>query len=248
MPLSIPKRVVLYCVAAGVASGAAMSVSSLAEAAGDNGITSMPANKIATTALNAMQSVQSLTISGVVHQGHQTIALNVSASASGQGQGTIAINGQPVNIASTGSTAYMKAGAAFWRKSGVPANAANRLSGQWISLSSDQPGASSLTSALNSKQFLSQLPKNTDKGTTFQKVGTGTLNGQPAIKIRATNPSKTQDNAVIYVATTGSPYVLRIAGSNRSSFGTVNFTDYDRAISVQPPAGAISLSQIEQQG
>jgi hypothetical protein len=248
MQLSMSRRFVMCGVALGLASGAAACVSTVAEAAGGNGISSMPANKIATTALDAMQSVQSLTISGVVHQGHQTIALKVSASASGQGQGTIAINGQTVNIASTGSTAYMKASAAFWRKSGVPAAAATRLSGQWISLSSDQPGASSLTSALNSKQFLGQLPKNTDKGTTFQKVGTGTLNGQPAIKLRATNPKKSQDNAVIYVATTGMPYVLRVTGSDRSSFGTVSFSHYNQAINVQPPAGAISLSQIEQQG
>lgn len=248
MKVSIAKLIAVLGLASCLGSGAAVSISSASAAASGNGVASMSANKIADAALNAMQTVQSVTISGVIHQGRQTIGLNVTSSASGQGQGTVAMNGLRVSIAATGSNVYMKAGSAFWRKSGVPATASSQLSGRWISLSLTDPGASSLSSALNSRTFLGQIPKSTDKGTTFTKVGTTKVNGQPAIKLRGSNPKKPQDNGVLYVATTGAPYVLRITGTGKSSFGTVNFTHYNEPVTVQAPPGALSLSQIEQQG
>lgn len=229
--------------AAGVSAPAAVG------AATGNGITSMQPTQIINTALTAMQAAKSVTISGAIRQGGQTLLLNVTVSTSGQGQGTISMNGQKVSVASTGSTVYLKGGASFWRGNGVPGSAVSQLANRWISLSLSDPGASSIAGALNLSTFIGQLPKSSDAGTTLVKVATGFLNGQAVVKLKATNPKKLNDNGVLYIATTGNPYVVRIAGSSGSSLGVIDFSHYNQPVNVQPPAGAVPLSQlIQQQG
>jgi hypothetical protein len=231
-----------------VTLGAGLWAPGAVGAASSNGITSMQPNQILTTALNAMRAATSVTISGGIRQGGQTLVLNVTVSTSGMGRGTVSINGQVVNVASTGTTVYLKASSAFWRSNGVPASALNQLSGRWISLSLSDPGASSISSALNIGNFINQLPKSSDVGTSLVKVAKGFLNGQPVVRLKATNPQKLNDNGVIYVATTGTPYVVRIAGSSGSSLGVINFSHYNQPVNIRPPSGAISISQLEQQG
>jgi hypothetical protein len=65
------------------------------------------------------------------------------------------------------------------------------------------------------------------------------IDGHPAI------PVKTRDS-IVYVATTGKPYPLRVTPSvSRLGTGGVDFLDYDAPVAITAPAGALDFSKMQ---
>ena len=115
------------------------SAGSSSAAAKDNGLagkTGPEVSKAAADALDAAGSVHvkgDLTESGT--QGSIDMQLQGDDSA-----GTISLQGQAVQLISTGGKVYAQAPAAFWTANGVPAEAVGQLDGKWVVLPDEVGG------------------------------------------------------------------------------------------------------------
>ncbi len=67
------------------------------------------------------------------------------------------------------------------------------------------------------------------------------VNGQPAIEVKETAKLFA---GTLYVATTGQPYPLLLRKAGRET-GQTTFSDWNGSITVDPPADAIDISQLE---
>jgi hypothetical protein len=74
------------------------------------------------------------------------------------------------------------------------------------------------------------------------KGPTTNIKGQPAITLKQAGKVYA---GTLYVATTGQPYPLKLTKSGRET-GQTTFTNWNKPITITPPAKAIDISQLQQ--
>lgn len=193
-------------------------------------------------AIAAAESATSVKIAGSVTQGTQTVSLDVSASTLGVGQGTIGIGTGVATVRQVGGTIYFMGTTAFWtQQSGQ--SAAQLFAGKWVKTAATTSSGQSLAQFLNSHNFMVQLFGSNLANSHFVKVGTAKVGGRSAIVISGVDP-KNKTTGRIYVAKSGTPYVLKIAVGGKGLSGSLTFSNYNRPIAPAVPAGAIDLDAL----
>lgn len=203
----------------------------------NHGITTKSGNQIANAAAAAMNQATSFTYAGFAGQGGTKTSLRLSVSASGDTQGTVTTNGQTIEIIEVGKTDYVSANKAFWTANGGAA-AAQLFGSQWVSGPASSSTFSGFASLLSMSQVTSQFANTS--GTSITKGATSTINGQKVIAI-STKGGAFEDT--LYVATTGTPYIVRVVTAG-SSGGTVTFTNYNQPVNAKAPAKSVDLSKL----
>jgi hypothetical protein len=200
-----------------------------------NGEASKSGNQVFSDAKKATATASSLHISGNLTDSGSLTGLDLEVGQ-GSGSGTITEKGATFDVVVHGKTLYLKADAATWTKA-ASAAAAKVLADKWIdfpSTSSDFSSFADLTSITKLTQTL------TSSGKLAAPVKT-TFQGKSAVKVVDTGSKK----GVLYVAATGKPYILAIMRSG-STHGTIVFDGYNSAKIAGVPAGAKTITQLEQ--
>jgi len=212
-----------------------------AGAAAGNGEAAKPAATILSDAVAATSSADTARISGTIVQGSSRIVLDI-VSDHGSGGGSLTQNGAKLDLVVTPPSIYLKGSAASWKKITGSAAAAKLFAGKWLQTTTSNSDFGSFGQLFDIATVADQLAK--PQGTVV-KGATTKYHGQTAIQLfskSATSPG------TLYVAATGTPYVLGIVGTGKKNRGELRFSQYDTAKLPAAPTGAIDLDQLEQSG
>jgi hypothetical protein len=225
-------------------SGAAKSVvgmvlvaASLAACGGGgssgNGVASKSANGILAAAESAAGSLSSIHVAGSITKGTTKVSLDLRIAAGKGATGTIAEGALKFNIIELGDAVYISGGPALWKHYGGAAAAA-LFKGKWLKTSTTNGFSSFDVSSPHA--VIEQL---LGSHGILIKGATTTVDGQPVVALKDKNKPGT-----LYVATTGKPYPVELAGSG-SEQGRIVFDDFNAAVSVSAPANSIDLQQLQ---
>jgi hypothetical protein len=199
-----------------------------------NGVENKSANDIVQTALNAAKQATSVHVSGTINTG-SAVTVDLYLVRDVGGKGSITTNGSTFQVVSTGGKLYVKADAATLTKIGNAA-VAQLLAGKWFIAPTSLSQVSSLSNLTNiSKLFSAALSQSGN----LTKGDTTTVNGQAVIGV-----TSSRKNGTLYVATTGTPYPVQIAGTKPGNNGAISFTDWNKSVDVSAPPNPVDVSKL----
>ena len=190
--------------------------------------------QILTDTRTAAQSATSVHYAGSIDENGTKLQLDLTLVAGKGGKGTITIGGHRIDIVRVGQKVYFKGDEAFWRQY-AGAAAAKLVAGKWISAPSASGSFASFTPLTDIGKLFGLLKT---KGT-IKKGAQSTVDGQKVIAITSSEPG----TGTIYVATSGKPYPVELAGPSSSS-GSLHFDGWNGTVTLVAPSGAIDLSKL----
>jgi hypothetical protein len=199
-----------------------------------NGVASQTANQIVRRATQAIESVSSVHVSGSVADGSHRITLDLHLVNGKGATGSLSENGLSFRLIALGSEAYVNGSPGFWRQfGGAPAE--RLLHGQWLRAPARSGDFASFSSLTDVHRLLSGLLAGHGALT---RGSTTTIDGTPVVAVQDAAKGGT-----LYVATTGTPYPIRIA--NRSvSGGRLDFGSFNQPVTLAAPAHSIDISRL----
>lgn len=228
-------------ISAAVAAGALGAAAVPAGAAGGPN-----ARHLMAAAVAAARHARSATISGTLHQGGDTVSLHLVATRSGNGAGTVSLDGQTLHIVVVNKVSYLRAGSKFWATytGGGSTGVAGLLANRWIK------SPYSKTSGLSFTQFTSPAAlfsssTLTSPGVTLTLAGRATFGGHPVYVVQGTE-HHAKGKGTVLVAASGTPYPLELKAPNGG--GTMVLSNWNRPVHVVAPAGAVDLSKLTGRG
>jgi len=230
-------------VARGALAAAALSLTGLA-AAGPAGATSTGAESASTIvaqATAAMTGLTSLTVKGSGLDGKQTLDLDVTTSTDGDAQGSLSEQGSTVALIEVGPTGYLRANQKFYTTSGVSKALAATLAGRWLDGPSTNQLFSSFTAFLDLSKFVASF-NGGFAGSTFTKSGTAKVDGKRVVVVTGYD-AQSKVGGRLFIAATGTPYILKEVSTGKGNTGTVVFSGLDQTVATTAPAGAVSAAQ-----
>jgi hypothetical protein len=199
-----------------------------------SGETGKSAAQILTDTKAAAQSATSVHYVGTINQNGSSLHLDLQLVAGKGGKGTITIGGHKIDIVRIGQKVYFKGDEAFYRQY-AGAAAAQLLAGKWIMAPSATGNFASFTPLTDIGKLFGLIKT---KGT-ITKGAESTVDGQKVIAITSSEPG----TGTIYVATTGKPYPVELAGPSSKS-GSLQFSNWNGTVTLVAPSGAIDLSKL----
>ncbi|MFE0463251.1 hypothetical protein ACFW1A_28765 [Kitasatospora sp. NPDC058965] len=227
---------------AAAVSPTAASPSASASASGTVDLDSLTAAQVEDAAHAAMASLTSMRVAGSTTSDGQKITFDLTADKAKDCQGTVTIGSMgSIEILHNSTGSWVKPDQAFWKsaaaqqgKPGAGAMAAELFKGRYLTGGQDDPDMKQMTSMCD---VVEGIANDTSKATNATKVGPATVNGQKTLGIKDTDDDGTVSTG--YVATEGKPYLLRLV-SEGSDGGQLDFTDFDKPLTVQaPPADQV---------
>ena len=186
-----------------------------------NGVASGSPTQIVNSALQAMQSAES------VRESQSTTrtegGFDVLAFSNGDLDGTASEGGYSAMLVKIGGTEYLNAPAGFWTfATSVSQAMANLFANKWVSAPYTQLEVGSGFTISSLASTFEAIEASVSAGTT------GTVNGQAVVSIRTSN------GGILWVATTGTAYPIAI----QDTTGMETFSDWNQGTVPTPPAGA----------
>jgi len=239
--------------------GASAPVESPGSAAPSASISGDPAAiKLYQQAIASLSSVKSVHLKGEGSEGADTFSIDMQFANGKGATGSIGISGATMKIVAVGDSTYIQADPkAFSALSGgqIPADALQMIAGKWLKFSaadaasSDNPLGGFGADFSDLKSFAQQFAPT---GSISLEPGTKTINGKTAVGIIDAGDSN-EDQSILYVEKDGDHLPLQIVpgpkasagtGSSGPSTGTINFTDYNKPVTITEPTDAIDISQL----
>jgi hypothetical protein len=201
-----------------------------------NGIAAKRPGQILAAAQAALASATSVHMRGSIRTSGKLFTFDVimtKTGAKGSMTGPIAgVKRASFDFVAAGRKMYIRS-STLWRKVGG-ATLATLLDNRWVRVPSSSTRGFPWVNTAAFSRVLRTGPS--DKA---RSVGPETvIDGQTAV------PVKTRDE-IVYVATTGSPFPLRVTPvSRRVGSGVADFLDYDAPVTITAPAGALDFSNL----
>jgi hypothetical protein len=199
-----------------------------------NGEADKSASQILADAKAAARNASSVHVHGTINTNGRPLKIDLRIDSSKGGKGTLTINGSNVDLVRIGDTAYIRGSEAFYRQVAGPAAAA-LLKGKWLKASAKTGDLASLADLTDMNTLFNEALK--PEGT-LVKGGESTVDGQKVIAV------KDKNRGTLYVATTGDAFPIEIARPSGDAGGSVHFDDWNQAVDLQAPQGAIDLSKL----
>jgi hypothetical protein len=199
-----------------------------------NGEASKPANQVFADARSAATSASSAHVSGSLVSNGTPFTLDLSTVRGKGAKGSVSINGLQFDLVKIGDTAYIKGSDAFYRHFAGPV-IAQLIHGKWVKAPTTNARFRSFAPLASMGGLFAEIGSNHGK---LVNDGEKTYQGQQVVVIRDTS-----DDSKLYVAATGTPYPVAIAGGNKKQSGRVTFDDWNKPVSLSAPSGAIDISQ-----
>jgi len=219
---------------AGCASTGATGTSATgtkAKATPKPGLADLPAQKISDRAFAAMRSTTSMTMSldGILDGDPGTFRM--AFDTKGDCVGEMTVDGGNVKLIKHGKSVYMKYDDAFWKSQGADGKAAaEMIDGRWLKGSISDPDYKDMVSTCDLDDFLSEF----ESGATDAKKGpVSTVGGRTVVALIEKDSKETN---TAYVATQGTPYILKIVTKGGKEPGTISFSDFNQPVHAKSPA------------
>ncbi|MFF3911182.1 hypothetical protein ACFYZJ_35750 [Streptomyces sp. NPDC001848] len=185
-------------------------------------------SEIAQKAIANLKEASTVHYAGRAKDSGQTIDMDITL-VSGKGcKGSMTAGKGSVKVTLIGTTMWLKPDRAFWTANGGnDPTVLAMVADKWIKTSKTGDMGSSMSGLCNLNKMLADEVGDTND---LQKGGTTTVNGQPALRLKATG-----DPSVLDVSDTADPRPLRMTDVRSSGRGTLNFTDYNSPVNLTPP-------------
>ena len=210
----------------------ALPLATAARAPLNSGEQSKSAARIFADAETAMLHAKNFHVLAHLVEGSTALSLNLSMSPDGGG-GSIIQPGVDMNIIVAGKYVYVKADYKTWLSLKEKQSTAKTLAGKWIKAPSSTQDFADFVDLTVSTTFVDQFVAGPGKLSKLPR--TTKWDGQGAIVLTDTSGDR------IYVADSGAPYLLRIAGTGSQSVDTIDFSDYGTAAMPAVPTAYIAL-------
>ena len=188
--------------------------------------------EVASAAADALEQAGSAHAAGSIGTGAEAQSIDLQL----QGEdvvGTLTMGGQTIQLLTVGGASYLQAGADFWTGSGVPAEAAGQLDGQWVVV---PPEAAAEFAALTLGGLADEL-RNPSDGAFEDEVRTDQLDGQDVLVARQANGSE------VYVAAEDPQYPLKTTTTGADA-ESVTLDRFGEQVEITAPADALDLSEL----
>jgi hypothetical protein len=204
-------------------------------AAKPNDEASKPATRVLADAKAAATSASSAHVSGSIKSSGTPITLDLSTARGKGAKGSMSTNGLAFDLVRIGNTLYIRGSDAFY-KHFAGAAVAQLLHGKWLKAPATKGRLRSLAPLTSLGALFAGISTHHGK---LVNDGKTTYKGQDVVAIRDTS-----DNSKLYVAATGKPYPVAIAGGRKSQSGSIAFDDWNKSVSLSAPSGAIDISSL----
>lgn len=151
------------------------------------------------------------------------------------GQGRIVLGGLAIRLVNVDNSMYIKGSPAFYARL-AGASAARRLGGRWLKGSAHGEALGTLAALTSLPAF---MRRTLSAHGSLTRAPNAELAGQTAIAVRDSSLGGT-----LYVASKGTPYPLAIV-ERGARHGTLVFNKWNQPVSLEPPADAINVKQLE---
>jgi hypothetical protein len=202
---------------------------------GANGLAAKTPGAIVAAAKAAAAGAATVHVAGSILAGGTPISVDMWLVSGKGGKGRIMLEGLSVDLIDVHDDLYINSGDSFYSRFAGPA-AARRLAGRWLM-------GSARDSALSALGSLTDLPELLDRALSshgaLSRGASATVGGQEALAV-----TDHADGGTLYVASIGTPYPLAIVehGSRR---GRLTFDKWNQAVTLEPPAGAIDVTHLQ---
>ena len=229
-------RRLVYAVVAGsllVAAGCGGS------SAKQNGEDKKSAQQILSDVQQALSSASSVHVTGhVTVPGAGDVQLDLHMSGPTTGKGTVKVKGQPFDVVRVGKDIYLKASAAAYAASGIPATEGALIADRWIKAPAEAAQFKQLSGFIGLQPIAGILAPTG----TLQKGPKKSIDGTPTVGLQDVVNGRV--NGTAYISLVGKPYPLRVDGTSKAgASGRVDFKDWDKPVTVNAPSGAFDVSK-----
>ena len=202
-----------------------------------NGVDAKTPTAILADAKHAADAASSVHVAGSIAATGAPTTFDIHLVKGQGGSGSLSVNGLSFDLIRIGSTIFVKGSPAFYRKYGGAA--AQLLQGKWLKSSATTGSFASIGPFTELPAFLDNL-LTPPAGQPLTKGAAATVAGQQAIQL------KDGMGGTLSVATTGTPFPLQIAKGGTSG-GTISFDQWNAAVPLTAPAGAVDLNALASQ-
>ncbi|MFJ9829675.1 hypothetical protein ACIRSU_35645 [Streptomyces sp. NPDC101160] len=193
--------------------------------------------EVADKAMTATKSAKSLSLDLDLKTSDGPMKAYVSTGRQGRCAGTMTIGatGTAEFVHPAGQAVYMRLDKAFLKEQtkgespDVRRKVIRKLMGRWIKTGAKSPDAKGMLDLCDLKSLLSDFE---GPYTGLKKGKETTVDGQKALPL---TDSDGGEKIAIYVATEGTPYVLRIVTTGGKEPGTMTFSHYDEPVEAKAP-------------
>jgi hypothetical protein len=203
------------------------------QAAPPNDEATKPAGRVLADANAAAARATSAHVSGNVHSGGTPITLDLTTVRGKGAKGSMSTNGLGFQLVRIGDTLYIQGSDAFYKHFAGPA-VAQLLHGKWLKAPATSGRLKSLAPLTSLGSLFAGISAHHGK---LANDGKSTYKGQPVVVIRDTS-----DDSKLYVAATGKPYPVALVGGKKGESGAITFSDWNKAVSLSAPSGALDIS------
>lgn len=197
---------------------------------GDSPLEGMTGSEVATAAADALEEAGAVHVEGTINQdgGEITVDLQLQGDDTA---GTLAQDGVEFEILGVDGEQFIRAGADFWASSGIPAQVAATLDGEWVAVPAEEQDFGALTLA----GIVESL--RTPESTVSDEVGEDEIDGQAVVVVEQ------EDGGKLFVADDDPAYPLRVTNEGEGS-GSLDLSGFGEEEDLTAPADAIDLAEL----
>ncbi|MFF2081843.1 hypothetical protein ACFVXG_44615 [Kitasatospora sp. NPDC058162] len=195
----------------------------------------LTAKQIEQKAQDAISAATSLKMTGKIPSDDGVINMNMAMDTKGNCQGNMAMPGMgSFEIISDGKQSFLKPDAQFWKTFGGPKGdaVAELFKGRYLTGFDGDPQMKPMLDFCKLTWASEMLAG--DKGSTPTKGTAGTINGIKTFSLK--EKDEKGEEMLLHVATEGKFYPVRMEKTTGSDKGQIDFTDFDKPVTVQLPS------------
>ncbi|MER7751380.1 hypothetical protein [Kitasatospora sp. NPDC097643] len=196
----------------------------------------LTAQEIEKQAKDALAAATAVKIVADMKTEEGKLSFNLALDRKGQCQGTMAMPGMgSFDIISDGKQAYIKPDAQVWKTFGGPKGdaIAELFKGRWLTGFQDDAKMKGLTSSCNLADMSKEMMAD-DTPSTASKGTAGTVNGVKTFSLK--EKDENGEESLLHIATEGKFYPVRMEKTTGKETGQVDFTDFDKPLTLQLPS------------
>jgi hypothetical protein len=223
--------------AAGKPAAAASPAPSASPTPAALAVDTLTADQISDKAKAAMGALSSLKVDGTMTTEDGKMSIHLAADRQKNCVGTVGIPGVgEIEIRHTGTQTWLKPDTAFWKsiavKQGNPKAGpvvAELFKGRYLTGGADDP---QLKQASEMCGLIEGITSD-DSPSKATKGAAGTVDGVRTFSLQVTDDQG--QKSTLYIATEGKPYLIRMEQTEGSEPGRMDFSAFDKPVTVQAP-------------
>ena len=188
-----------------------------------NGIDTQPVEKALAAARAAYLKAPTVHVRGTVADGGTRVALDLRTALNGDSQGTLRLDGATIRVLTIGKRAWFSGDRKFWTDA-AGAGAYARMKGKFVRTTRTSPEFKDFADLIDRRQFADNVLPDT-----LLPGGRQAVNGVDAYRF------KDLSGGNYFVALTGEPYPLKLAGKDGEQALDIDFLEYGKPLKLTPP-------------